>query len=839
MPLEFTSIPGQGKNPGHPSSTPPIPTTGSPPFQVDTPTPAARYLVTKGTPVGTDFLALAPTSPSLPLPPPSTPLGSFPATIAAPLAGSPAGPPGGHPRDILGMLQREQTALEKSFVEGKNAWGYVSVPHTDIVRYGEVLANLATAAATNAPVAPAVPIVSPALSSVSAASLNREKARLADFEKILRQREKRLLQAEVEAKASLDSLTRAIEEKKHQLTGLESREAELLQREAVAVEIETALNEREDALTAGEDALDKEKEDLEVREKAAAAILEQQKIVETQKVTLRLWREDLDDENKALEARKRELEEEEKNLEEKKRALEEKDRRPPEETELGKKEEGLRMREEALKEKEKALKEKEEELKKKNRKFVAVNTSLVKKDMENAAKEKEIERRLAEMAEREAEMAKREAALDPRSAYHSLPSGGQTTPQFVADMDQRVVIGYDLGWQAALPIGVEQGRRAAAAQTTTMHIQHQETVLARIRNMLACFGAERMDLDVRKEFKTLQLVIKSNIDVERIHADSIEMTADERLDASIPKPGNKVWEFIRVMKIECGCPVYYYFPAHPKSGPQPTAGIVRPAPQGETPQSLGVAPVTIVGNTYNLPPDARVVFTAPAGPDPALLAGPIPSLKLTAPGGVSRTITGTPGPNERRRVRSGTPSPRADTKRARSGSPPPAPAPAPKRTRGRLPKNKNVITVTTVTDPPPARPGRPNTGGLRPLAAAPAPAVTTATTVVGTTTAQEGFTSSAFAPAPAAAAPAPPTVGVEHDADVTESDEEQDQVVVQKNEEKKAGKTVHEQLGREDGRETNNEEQAPGNIDDEKKNEDEDGMDMHLAAPAGWMERKN
>ncbi|KAK4641475.1 hypothetical protein QC761_501520 [Podospora bellae-mahoneyi] len=828
MPLQFTSIPGQGKNPGHPSSTPPIPTTGSPPFQVDSPTPAARYPVTMGTPAGTDLLALAPTSPSLPLPPPTTPLGSFPATIAAPLAGSPAGPPGGHPDDILGMLQREQTALEKRFVEGKNAWGYASVPHTDIVRYGEVLANLATATAANAPVAPAVPVVSPALSSVSAASLNREMARLADLEKILRQREKQLLQAEVEAKASLDSLARAIEEKKHQLAGLEPREAELLQREAVAVERETALNEREDALTAGEDALDKEKEDLEAREKAAAAILEQQKIVETQKVTLRLWREDLDDENKALEARKRELEEEEKNLEEKKRALEEKERRPPEETELGKKEEGLRMREEALKEKEKALKEKEEELKKKNRNFVAVNTSLVKKDMENAAREKEIERRLAEMAEREAEMAKRQAALDPRSAYHSLPSGGQTTPQFVADMDQRVVIGYDLGWQAALPIGVEQGRRAAAAQTTTMHIQHQETVLARIRNMLACFGAERMDLDVRKEFKTLQLVIKSNIDVERIHADSIEMTADERLDASIPKPGNKVWEFIRVMKIECGCPVYYYFPAHPKPGPQPTAGIVRPAPQGETPQSLGVAPVTIVGNTYNLPPDARVVFTAPAGPDPALLAGPIPSLELTAPGGVSRTITGTPGPNARRRVRSVTPSPgalqpppRADTKRARSESPTPAPAPAPKRTRCRLPKNKNVIAVTTVTDPPPAaRPGRPIPGGLRPLAVAPAPAVTTATTVVGTTTAQEGFTSSAFAPAPAAAAPAPPTVGVEHDADDVESDEEQDQVVVQKNEEKKA-------------------EQAPGNVDDENKNEGEDGMDMHLAAPVGWMERKN
>lgn len=62
------------------------------------------------------------------------------------------------------------------------------------------------------------------------------------------------------------------------------------------------------------------------------------------------------------------------------------------------------------------------------------------------------------------------------------------------------------------------------------------------------------------------MVIKFNIDVECIYVDSIEMIVDERFDVSIFKFGNKVWEFIRVMKIECGCLVYYYFFVYFKFG---------------------------------------------------------------------------------------------------------------------------------------------------------------------------------------------------------------------------------------------------------------------------------
>ncbi|KAK0654196.1 hypothetical protein QBC41DRAFT_369271 [Cercophora samala] len=836
MPLEFNSTPGQGQ-PGHSPATPTIPSTGSSPFELpETPTPATGYpAVGMGTPVGNPSPVPAAPS-SLPLPAP--PLGSTSATSARP-------PTRGSPQVALGLLQQEQTALEARFDAAKDEWGYVNVPHSDIKRYVEVLKGLNTAqtspaaAAAQSSAGPSSTAAAAAQSSAgpsstaaaaAAASLDREMARIAQLEKILRAKKESLRQAEVEAKASLKNITDAVEEKERELVALRDREADLIKREAEVEEKEAALNEREELLRAGEDGLETQEEEnmayatqLLEREKTAAAILEKEKIIEADRETFRVWREQLAEREKTLESSEKT--------------------------------------------------------------FTVVNELLVRRDMETAVKEEEIKKKQEEMKRREAELVKQEARVQQERqeyekvkahvlavgngqkiqqqeldktkaalrrqmevAYNSLPGQPQAQPtgprqppsrqppsphpavqripQFVADADQRVVIGYSHGWEAALPLGVEQGRRAATITTTKMHIQHLQTVNSKLYEIVNSLDDMQSIKQIERALNDLQKEVHGLITDKCDYRDEVEISVEDLLDATIPKTGNKVWEYMRSMSIEAGCPVYYYFPASPENAPQPTAGILKPAPVGATPQSLGgVKPIIIVGNNHNLPAGYHLTIvraannsaplpqpptttnpqsssgnntqqrTAPGTPPRSL--PPVPTIVVTTPGGTNRPPTPSqaarktrfrdrrprqkPDPAALRLPRAGT------TKRARSASQ--SPGPPAKRPRGRPPKNKEPeVTRTTTTTTTMM------TEEETPVAVAAA---------VANTSSGVYTTTSSLAPAVAVA-------GVDSAAGSA------------------AGGVVSSPVGAAAGVVSSPEEE-----DDE---EEEDGEMVHLAAPSGWME---
>ncbi|KAK4172698.1 hypothetical protein QBC36DRAFT_196395 [Triangularia setosa] len=732
MPLQLTNV--EEQPPHQPPATPPILSTGSSPFQLsDTPTPATGLPdLNMGTPGGFG-------------PPPA---GSLSVTPAGPPSGSLFDSPCGSPQANLVTLQSEHISLSSRINNARDWTGYVTIPHTDIMRYIE-LSNILNPAQSNNPAqGQAVP-------SDSTASLNEEKIRLAKLDKSIREREHKLLQRErghvekklVEAKSSLKRIEGALGEKKHELAALQHREAELTRREAEVLEQKVALDEREELLKAGEDGLEQQEEEnisyaakLVEREKLANAVLEKEKLIESEKASLQQQKEDMEKKNKTMSQVNK--------------ALVNKDMA------LAKREKALKAREDKLAKQEARAGHEAQNIEKMKvflkatgagqqaqyRDFEKMKAAFFRQhNYQSLPAQPPVQRAFsvqtsAQQALQLRSPQQQQASLLQTHQQQAL-SIPQQIPQVQVDTNQRVVLGYQYGWEAALPVGVEQGRRKATAHTTKLHVQHLQAVIARIRQIIHNHS-QIMAGDIKIDLNALQKEIDQLIDLERDHADDVEMSFEEKFDATTHKDGDAVWEYIRTMSIEADCPIYYYFPANPESGAQPTAGIIKPAPPNTTPQSPGVHPVVVVGGNTHTPtnnrsnsqsnhnqqlPPSTLVSTSVPGPD-------VPTIQVTTPGGTDRPPTASHarcrgGGIVGMRVKPSTHSGllqaplRNYNKRARSDSP--ALEPAPKRSRGHPLKNKPVIAMAPTRS---SRPTRPTAAAAAVSLAPPVPAPVRLTT---------------------------------------------------------------------------------------------------------------
>ncbi|KAK4204609.1 hypothetical protein QBC40DRAFT_250009 [Triangularia verruculosa] len=773
MPLQFTNL-EEEEPPHNPPATPPTLTTGSsPPFHVpDTPTPAT------GVP------------PPAPLPagffPPPHPTSGLPGLSAGPSAGSSAGPsagslslsPAGTPQIGLEMLRNEHMLL-KSKIDGTKDWaGYVHVSHSDINRYVELngIINAATTTHTTTPSHPST--------SHLTASLDAEKKKLADLAASLRRKEEKILALEkekgpleqqlAEAKASLESVLESLEKKKEEFVALHPREADLDRREIELDEKNAALDEREDLLKAGEDGLEAQEEEnmayagrLMEKMKVAEAAIEKEKELDVEKAALQQQKEALEQQKEAVQQEKGAVQRQKEELGKKEillkrvdQALQTKDKR------LAGKETELKDREEVLSEKEARAFQEAEDVER-MKAFMTATTAGQQAQFQEFEKKRAAFMRQISYQTLPAQPSTQQSLLVPsprqpvlqlqpprppqaaliQPPHHQAPSLPYQARQIQPDTSQRVVLGYQFGWDAALPVGVEQGRRKATAETTKLHVENLRKVIFKIRELMDrhkqyMAGAIKVDLNA------LQKEIGARMDTERELEEEMEMTFDEKMDATMQKEGNPTWEYIRRMGIKLDCPIYFYFPANPDDGAA-TAGIIKPAPPATTPESLGLSQVVIVRGGPNFspgqPPLSRASTPAP-GPD-------APIIQITTPGGTNQSprtaeaarrggggggrLTASPEPSllqvpprnykrkERERSNSPAPGAAADAgeparKRLRSHSPSPAVVPAPLRLLA--PAQPAVVQLLASANP-------------------------------GTTAASAVYTSSSFAPVLAPAAP--------------------------------------------------------------------------------------